>query len=163
MVCCMEDQVRQQFREMLLDRPGKAVTLIARELGVDVYEAQKAAQAMGLGKQRERIRAAGRGVAVAASNAAVERMTRIVALRPGLVLHFDCAVIGRFVFGDRTPPRDLVAYSMIDRCTWYAWSRCCEEISPIEAAASLAEFAKTPPFPLPGAAIVGDGRSDVQS
>src|SRR4051812_7738757 len=119
----MESSLSQGLRDLLLERPGKAVTLIARELGVDIYEAQKAAQSMGLGKQRQRIWAAGRGIAVAASNGAVERVTRVVALRPGLVLHFDSAVIGRFVHGDRTPPRDLVVYSMVDRCSWFAWSR----------------------------------------
>src|SRR5437870_3425897 len=109
----MQDELQQAFKAMLLDRPGKAVTLVARQMGVDVYEAQKLAQSWALGKQRQRIWAAGRGIAVAASTSAVERMTRVVALRPGLVLHFDCAVIGRFVHGDRTPPRDLVVYSMI--------------------------------------------------
>src|SRR5437763_1872165 len=48
----MDEQLQERFRQVLLDRPGKAVTLIARELGLDVYKAQMAAQAMGLGKQR---------------------------------------------------------------------------------------------------------------
>src|SRR3954471_17103080 len=107
----MEQQMQQRFKAMLLERPGRSVGFAARELGIDRCTAGRMAREFGLATQRERIRKSGRAIAKLTAIARQSESRRIVALRPGLMIHFDASVIGRFVPAEESRPRELVVYS----------------------------------------------------
>ena len=159
----MDEQSRERFKAILLERPGRSVGFAARELGIDRCTAGRLATEGGLATQRERIRKSGRAIAKLTAIARQSESRRIIALRPGLMIHFDASVIGRFVPAGESRPRELVVYSAVDRCTGYGWAWCCSRICGDEAAAALRSFATNSPFDWRGAAIVVDGRHDVQS
>lgn len=157
----MDDSMRERLRALLLDRPGLGLVKVAAELGIGERGVFDEAKAMGLGKQRERLRAAGRLVKPPVDR--YDRVRRLVVLRPGLLLHFDACVLGLWSFGEGQPSRDVVCYSMVDRCSGWSFARVCERICPLEAAASLRAFMEVAPFDVRGGFVLTDGRHDVRS
>jgi hypothetical protein len=158
----MEQQMRQRLKAMLLERPGLAVGALATELGLRPDVVARVARELGLGTQTQRLIASGRAIK-AYDTYRVSVYGQVKVFAPGVMIHFDGALLGRLEPLGQQDPRHLIVYSAVDRATGYCWSMLADSFCEDAASAAVRRFAADSPFPWAGAQVVVDGRPDVDS
>jgi transposase InsO family protein len=147
----------------LLDYPGRPLARVARELGMPQHIVHRIAADADLTSPTRRLRRSLRHAPISAPTKYISAH-KVLALRPGQIIHFDSTRLGRLITARDSPPGELTLHVASDRCTDWCWF----ELDPagdasVTAAQALRAMAARSPFSWSGGFIVVDNSWDNQS